>query len=530
MSKGKSINAKVVAISCAIVIALGLCVTGLVLGFNSKADLENTGEIYSSYDDDTYGDEEDDFSFEEDDSVEKAVYQQYSEEENLDVQVNDGVMSYTVNSSIKDDVKSVKSVLAVINKEKYNIVNEENHYLYMGTKADCKYDASTGNVECTPDYKWLLVNNEQPMAMYSYSEDENKLLTPVYIKESDSVEYLVISKANDVYTVDGILKDDSITPLENGTALAPAYASYDKEIIDIEEDGAEAEEVLNDKLYTYGTDFNLTYDVLPNGDYLYSMNVIYVENEAKNYGYYTNGNEFSFDKEKLNNNENGVLTGAEGDSYVYVKGVSYIKEMLKHNLSISKDDRKQAKKHLIEGEQKSRGYIATRNYRVINTALRTDTEDELDEDDKKTVEALDRITTSNQLSQDTILVRNVNFDYLSSVFGITLDNGETLQNYMRDEMSIEAKKYILEKFKKFEGTKVTEKAYLSTSMIPEANCMNFKPVRFIIKAAKETKGYVTLNKAESEFIMPRGTSMVLDSISYDDAQDIYVVDASIEQD
>ena len=112
----------------------------------------------------------------------------------LDIKDSNGVFSYKVNTKIKDQVKSVKSTLAIANEKKSTIVNEEAHYLYMGSKSDCKYDSTEGTVECTPDFKWLLLNGKQPMAMYPYENDENKILSPVYLPEKDAVEYIVILK------------------------------------------------------------------------------------------------------------------------------------------------------------------------------------------------------------------------------------------------------------------------------------------------------------------------------------------------
>lgn len=40
-----------------------------------------------------YANENEDFAFEEDDSIEKSVYEQYSSEENLDIKDSNGVFS-----------------------------------------------------------------------------------------------------------------------------------------------------------------------------------------------------------------------------------------------------------------------------------------------------------------------------------------------------------------------------------------------------------------------------------------------------
>ena len=357
-------------------------------------------------------------------------------------------------------------------------------------------------------------------------DDENKIISPVYLPEKDAVEYIVISKNNDDYVIEGLYKDGNIFSISNGTKLAPAYASYDMEIVDIQENGANVTEVYDDYIYTYGRDFKISYDVLPKDTYVYGMNIIYAENNGNNYGYYTNGKEVIFQGTEA---KATCKTSGEDSEYKYVKGLDYLKEMIKNNLSISSKDRRQAKRHFLRGEKRSKGYIATRNYRVINTALRTDTEDTLEEDDKLTIEALDRITENNKLSKNTLLVRNVNLDYLTSVFNIKLQDGSGLTNEEFMKMSNETKLYILEEFKKFEGIAVKEKAYLSTSLIPSANIMNDKPVRFIIKAPKGTKGYLTLNIGESEFVMPRNTSLVLDTINYDETNDKYIVEATVVQ-
>lgn len=526
MKKGKFLNKRSIIISCFAVLLMILCGIGVYLGYDSKADYEDKQEIFSNYEDLDYANEDEEFAFEEDDSLEKSIYEQYSLEENLDLKDDNGVFSYKVNSKIKDQVKSVKSVLAVANENKSSIVNEEAHYLYMGSKSDCKYDSAEGTVECKPDFKWLLLNGKQPMAMYPYKDDENKILSPVYLPEVEKIEYLVIAKNDKDYVVEGILKEGKISSIANGTKIVPAYASYDMEIVDIQENGADVTELYDDNIHTYGKDFKISYDVLPKDTYVYGMNIIYAENDSHNYGYYTNGKEIVYQGDKASDL---CKTSGQDSEYNYVKGINYLKEMLNDNLSISNKDRKQAKRHFIVGEKKSKGYIATRNYRVINTALRTGTEDNLEEDDKLTIEALDRITQNNELSQNTLLVRNVNMDYLTSVFNIKLQDGSGLTNEGFQEMAKETKLYILDEFKKYEGTFIKEKAYLSTSLIPEANCMNFKPIRFIIKAPKGTKGYVTLNLGESEFVMPRNTSLLLDSIEFDETNDKYIVEATVVQ-
>ena len=227
MNKGKVLNKRNVVISCLVVLLMVLGGIGVYLGYDSKADSDDKQEVYCNYEDLDYANEDEDFAFEEDDSIEKSVYEQYSSEENLDIKDSNGVFSYKVNTKIKDQVKSVKSTLAIANEKKSTIVNEEAHYLYMGSKSDCKYDSTEGTVECTPDFKWLLLNGKQPLAMYPYKNDENKILSPVYLPEKDAVEYIVISKNNDDYVIEGVYKDGNISSISNGTKLAPAYASYD---------------------------------------------------------------------------------------------------------------------------------------------------------------------------------------------------------------------------------------------------------------------------------------------------------------
>lgn len=524
MGKSKLLNKKGIIVSCLIMLLAVLCGVGVYFKYNSKADFEAKKEIYNNYDDSNYGNDEAEFAFEDEASIEKAIYEQYASEENLDVQNNNGVLSYTVNPTIKEQVKYVKSVFAIVNKKNSTIVDGDTEYLYIGGKADCQYDSESGKVECTPDFKWLLLNGQQPLAMYPYEKDDNKVLSPVYLPEKDEVSYIVITKNGDDYVVDGMLEDGKISAITEGTKLTPAYASYDMEIVDIKENGAKATELYDDKVYTYGTDFAITYGNLPNDTYVAGLNIIYAENNGIKYGYYTNGIELLYQNNKVVEN---LATGAEDSEYIYLKGVQYIKEMIKHNSNMSFKEIRSVMRHHSNNEIK--GYIATKNYIKINTALRNDKMDTLEEEDKLTIEALDKATETNTLSYDTLLVRNVNIDYLTSVFKINAPNGKALNDEEFAKVRPEGKLQILDELKKFEGTELKDKAYLSSSLIPAANIMKSKAVRFIIKAPKGTKGYITLNCRESECVMPRNTALRIDEINYDEKNDKYMIEVTVVQ-
>lgn len=180
--------------------------------------------------------------------------------------------------------------------------------------------------------------------------------------------------------------------------------------------------------------------------------------------------------------------------------------------AVSTEDKKQIAKH-TRPDGSNGGYVATRNYQTINTALRNGTVNQLNDDDKKTVEALRRAIDSYELKEDTLLTRYVNSDWLYHVFGVKDKNDKQYGN-----MDILGRKQsaqdVLKQMDQHIGTVITEKSVLSTSVIPEKNVVkNDKAVRIKLRTPTGTNIFLPQNIKESEGILGENTDLYIDSVS-----------------
>lgn len=195
-----------------------------------------------------------------------------------------------------------------------------------------------------------------------------------------------------------------------------------------------------------------------------------------------------------------------------------------HAKSLSKEEKEQISFHVKE-DGSNGGYVASRNYSVINSQMRGDgfTNKALDDDDRRTIAAMRRAISKNTLGNDFTLTRYVNADYLSNVFGIMDDSGLLLGNsdILWDKKG-KTKDRILNEVRKKLGTTNIEYAFVSTSMIPSKNVVsNGKAVRLTLKAEANTHCYVPKNKKESECILGDGTEY-----RFDDA--FFTIDGVLE--
>ena len=192
--------------------------------------------------------------------------------------------------------------------------------------------------------------------------------------------------------------------------------------------------------------------------------------------------------------------------------------------NVSKEDQEQIFKH--DGG----GYVATRNYSNINSNLRNDgyTRNQLTDDDKKTISALDRAITKTQTDKDYVFTRYVNADYLTNKFGIHQIGFHGEQNTISNmilEFSNSKKQVprITQELKKYIGTDDIDPAFLSTSMLPDKNIMKSKSVLIKIKAPKGTDVYVPKNRKESECIFGRGVKRTIESVEFDEQQNKWII-------
>lgn len=230
----------------------------------------------------------------------------------------------------------------------------------------------------------------------------------------------------------------------------------------------------------------------------------------------------------------------EADAIIYKEPehADYVRIMHGSQKAVSVDDKMQIAKH-TKADGSPGGYVATHNYSNINSNMRNDgwTGNQLDDDDFKTIEAMRRAISQYELDDNLIMTRYVNADYLTSVFGIktkTWSKGqlESISNsitsmgnpYVVKEGIPQITKDLQAKI----GTCITEKSFLSTSVLPQKNIMKDKAVLFKICAKKGTHCYIPVNRKESECIFADDSKLFIKDVQYDDNTKKWIITVDIE--
>ena len=541
MSKTMS-NRKIALIALGIIALLIAGFVGINSLFGSKADLENDTtekEIVSTYNDDEYGGEP---VVDIDDENVQDILECY-DKDYLFVQVEqDNSISFTVDSSVTDSVEDVEGAVCV--ERVYHTDSDEGDkaILYLGATTNCSYDKSSGEVSSKFKYEGLVLNNEQPLATYLVGKDGDNVLykTPVFIGESSDASMLLVSKDNNnEVKIQGIyiesdeegnkFAEPKIEVLDSGTVVYPAYENYVLKKALLDDKNIKASEVYeHEKSFTVGTDFNVTYATVPDGKYLFSYKVKYNKDSEENvYCMYTEQKEVEVAEKKVATVQEAEIIPINIDEYSECGAVEFLKTVWKHYKGVPKDERDQMFEHQVNDEE--RGYISTWNSLNINRKLRTDKYDELDEDDKLTVDILQKHCLNNEAEGNYIALRNVSADWFTTIFGIEY-NGEKLSDdlvkAMGDEKCIELEDVLQEKIV---GKRVLEKGFMSVSLVPAVNIVFGRKIKINVLIPKGSKYYVTNNIVESEAIFPPNTSLVINSVTYDTKKNKYIIDAVIDQ-
>lgn len=167
---------------------------------------------------------------------------------------------------------------------------------------------------------------------------------------------------------------------------------------------------------------------------------------------------------------------------------------------------------------KDGGYIQNSvGYSEINNWLRGLSEEPPEGKYQKTMRILERLTRSFKLRKNYVGFRKVNCEYLQNVMGIDirglvkktwLDNGMGRKRPVfvpKDKQSAQA---IVDQINKriITGSfEITDKAFTSISMCEKVNYFTHYPVQFEIQMPIGTRGMITNNWAESEFITKPNT-------------------------
>lgn len=230
----------------------------------------------------------------------------------------------------------------------------------------------------------------------------------------------------------------------------------------------------------------------------------------------------------------------EIDTIIYKEpeNADYVRIMHGSQKAVSVDDRIQIAKH-TKSDGSPGGYVATHNYSNINSNMRNDSwaGNQLDEDDFKTIESMRKAISQYELDDNLVMTRYVNADYLTSVFGIKTKMWkkgelETVSNsitkignpYVVKEGIPQITKELQSKI----GTCITEKSFLSTSVLPQKNIMKDKAVLFKVCAKKGTHCYVPVNRKESECIFADDSKLFIKDVQFDDNVKKWIITVDIE--
>jgi len=167
------------------------------------------------------------------------------------------------------------------------------------------------------------------------------------------------------------------------------------------------------------------------------------------------------------------------------------------------------------GEHNEHGYIQSPDgYKAVNYYARGLTDD-IAPEDKLVLDTLNRVTTNNALDDDYLGVRKVKSDYLDNVMGLDNRTNEwqltTFNN--RDKNDTEK---MIDKINGLAGQKFKDDGFTSISMSEDLTYEGFDTysVKFTIQMPEGTRGLVTNNWDESEFIAARGSSLEILGAEY----------------
>ena len=140
---------------------------------------------------------------------------------------------------------------------------------------------------------------------------------------------------------------------------------------------------------------------------------------------------------------------------------------------------------------------------------------------------MDRLTR-NKISQDTIVYRKVDMEYCKDIVGIntsdcikkhrySANGGRVLLEVPKNKQAAED---MVKQINGMVGKQLPDDAYTSVSMCENINYFTHRPAEFELQMPKGTKGFLTDNYAESEFIAKSGTGIeILGSKVYNDKGD-----------
>ena len=164
--------------------------------------------------------------------------------------------------------------------------------------------------------------------------------------------------------------------------------------------------------------------------------------------------------------------------------------------------------------KKDGGYIQNgQGYKDINKYMRGLTANLDNPECAETIKTLIDVTNKNSLTQNYVGYRKVACDYLQDIMGIDISGkARGIGTRMEAINSMEDAKQIASEISKLIGTesgRISDKAVTSISLSEKINAFKHRPIEFEIQIPKGTKGLITDNYKESEFIAKPDSTLEL---------------------
>ena len=202
--------------------------------------------------------------------------------------------------------------------------------------------------------------------------------------------------------------------------------------------------------------------------------------------------------------------------------------------NVPKAEQEQIHKHK-KADGSSGGYVATTNYKYINTNLRKGRDISTgiyDDDDVKTIQALRNAINASTLDDNYIATRYVNAEYLTQEFGV-MQTGfkgkkEPINNLILTFSNThKMEPAITQELQKQIGKTHSDSGFLSASLLPDKNIMQDKAVMIKMHAPSGTHAYIPKNRKESEIIFGENTQRYIGNIYFDNSLDKWVIEEYI---
>lgn len=179
---------------------------------------------------------------------------------------------------------------------------------------------------------------------------------------------------------------------------------------------------------------------------------------------------------------------------------------------------------------KTLGYIQnSEGYQDINGFLRGLKTKLTNPRRRLTIGIMERLTNNNSLKKDYIGTRKVDSEYLKNVLGLEVadqfkmsmeTNAFGTKRPVRIPKNKAAAQIVADQINKLVGTDkaiISDKAFTSVSMSEKLNYFTHYPIKFEIQMPAGTKGVLTDNLMESEFIAKKGSAIeILGTEVYND--------------